>query len=124
MKNTDGKPVPDMELARGEFGLWQQGVHIGGELVGEPQPDEREVIAKLIGEYYERGQFVSTSSAANAPTGVHASLKGDPRWPRKLRKAKQTNEVLRDMERDGIIAKGPVPAPRTERGPSGGRWMP
>jgi hypothetical protein len=120
MKNTDGKPVPDMELARGEFGLWQQGVHLGGALVGEPQPDEREVIAKLIGEYYDRGQFVSASLAANAPTGVHASLKGDPRWPRKLRKAKQTNEVLRDMERDGIIAKEPYQRPNrtwTER------WM-
>lgn len=115
MKNTDGRPVPDMELARGEFGLWQQGVHFGGELAGEPQPDVREVISSLISEYYERGHYLSASLAANAPTGVHASLSGDARWPRRLRKAKQTNEVLRDMEREGILAKEPFQRPNRTR---------
>ncbi|MBK8438306.1 MAG: AAA family ATPase [Rhodobacter sp.] len=111
MKNQDGTPIPDMELARGEFGLWQQDVHIGGNLTGTPEPDPRQVIAELIGEYYDRGQFVSASLAANAPTGTHATLSGDPRWPRRLRKAKQTNEVVRDMERDGILAKEPYQRP-------------
>ncbi|MFN3663692.1 AAA family ATPase [Yoonia sp.] len=95
MKNTDGQPMPDMELARGEFGLWQRGVHFSGDLTGNPEPDPRQVIAELIGEYYDRGQFISTSLAANASTGTHATLSGDPRWPRRLRKAKQTNEVVR-----------------------------
>lgn len=118
MKNTDGKPIPDMELARGEFGLWQQGVHLGGSLVGDPPPDERKVIATLIQQYNDRGQWISASLSANATTGAHASLSGDPRWPRRLRKAKQTNEVLRDMERDGIVAKEPYQRPNrtwTER---------
>lgn len=120
MKNTDGKPVPDRELARDNNGLWQAGVHIGGDLAGEQQQDVREVIATLIREYYEREDFISASLAANAPTGAHASLSGDPRWPRKLRRAKQTNEVLRDMVRDGILAKEPYKRPNRT---TGERWM-
>ncbi len=51
MKNTDGQPIPDMELSRGAFGLWQrQGVSFGGGLAGSPEPDPKTVIAQLIRE--------------------------------------------------------------------------
>lgn len=107
MKDQDGDRIDDMEVTNADEGVWALGVTIGGALVGEAPVDHRVVIAQLIQEHYDRGEWITTSFSANAPTGAHASLKGDPRWPRKLKKAAQTNEVLRDMLRDGTLGKEP-----------------
>lgn len=112
MKNQDGKPVPDMELIRGEFGLWHPAVEYSGLHRQSPEPENHAAtLAQLVKEAYDRGQYISASMAPNASTGLHATLSSAPGWPRRLRKAKQTNEVLREMERNGILAKEPYQRP-------------
>lgn len=111
MKHQDGKPLDDMQVTNHDGGVWELAATFGGALAGEDPADQRQVIAQLIQEHYDRGDWITTSMAPNAPTGAHASLKGDPRWPRKLKKASQTNEVLRDMLRDGVLGKEPFQKP-------------
>lgn len=120
MKNTDGPPAPDRELARDNNGLWRPGVHIGGELAREAEPDPRLTVAALIRDAYDRGQFVTTSLSPNATTGVHGMLSGHPEWPRRLRKAKQTKDVVLGLERDGILGREPFAKPDRH---TGERWF-
>lgn len=102
MKNQDGANMPEMELQRGEWGLWQLGVQIGGDLAPGSALDHAPTILRLIGEYYARGKYISTSVAPNAPTGVYATLKGDPAFPQGLNR-KRTAEAVRDLERSGAL---------------------
>jgi hypothetical protein len=119
MKNQDGQTSPDMDLQRGEWGLWQLGVQLGGDFAPSDKPDYGTAIARLIGEYYDRGHFISASLAPNAPTGVYATLKGDPAFPSGLTK-KRTNEVVRTLKREGILTEEPYKRPNRS---SAERWM-
>lgn len=100
-KNQDGPPAPDMELARGLHGMLQVAVQFQGDLAQQKE-DRAKAILTLIDEYYQRGEFMSTSPAANAPTGVFATLKGDPAFPRSLNWKKTTN-IVRDLVRAGEL---------------------
>jgi hypothetical protein len=105
MKNQDGQPMPDMELQRGEFGLWQLGgVVLGGDLAPGDKTDHSATIARLIGEYYDRGQYMSASLAAQASTGVYPTLKGDPSFPQGLSR-KRTADIVRGLKRNGVLAE-------------------
>lgn len=106
MKNQDGPADPDMELTRGPHGLWQMGVHIDQTTLLEGRPDHGTVLARLIADHYGRGAYMSTSLAPQATTGVFATLKGDPQFPRGLSR-KRTADILRDLERDGVLTREP-----------------
>jgi hypothetical protein len=87
----------------------------------EDDEDHAQTILNLIGEYYDRGQYVSVSLAPNATTGVYNILNGDPRFPRKLLgkhgKKKITN-IVRDLQRNGELVKEPyrrIGGGKTER---------
>lgn len=110
MKNQDGPPAPDMELQRGGGGLWQLAVEIAGELAARSQLDHGPTIARLIAKYYERGEFMSTSLAAQATTGVYSTLKGDPDFPKGLTR-KRTADFVRDLKRSGILVEEPYQRP-------------
>ena len=110
-----------MELARDLSGLWLPAVQFSGDLAGHNTPlDHRVIFAQLIQEYYDRGQFIETSLAANSSKGAHVVLHGDPRFPAKLKKAKQTADVIRGMERDGTLAQEPMRLPNRH---TGWRWV-
>lgn len=104
MKNQDGVPNPDMELTRGQHGLWQVGVQFSGTLAQKDETGHGSALLSLIAEYYERGTYISTSLAPQASTGVYATLKTDPRFPRGLNR-KRTEELVRQLERDCSIVK-------------------
>lgn len=106
MKNQDGPPADDLELQRGEWGLWQLGVQICGEFKRDDIPDVATLLTQLIGDYYSRGKYISTSFAPQATTGVYDTLKGDPAFPRGLSK-KRTSDVVRSLERDGALVVEP-----------------
>jgi len=102
MKHQDGVPDPDMELMRGQHGLWQIAATFGGELAREAEPDHRETLLRLIEECAARGKSISTSLAPQATTGVYATLSGDPAWPRSLTR-KRTAALVRELERAGDL---------------------
>lgn len=104
MKHQDGVPEPDMALIRGQCGLWQIAATFGGELARDGEPDHAETLLTLIGEYYHRAIYISTSLAPQATTGVFATLKGDPRWPKTLTK-KRVEALVRQLERDGELLR-------------------
>jgi hypothetical protein len=106
MKNQDGPPAADLELQRGEWGLWQLGVEIGAEFKRDDISDVATLLFQLIGDYYSRGKYISTSFAPQATTGVYDTLKGDPAFPRGLSK-KRTSDVVRSLERDGALVVEP-----------------
>ena len=118
MKNQDGETMPDMEVQRGEGGLWQLGVQISGDLAPGNAADHAATIFRLIGEYCAKGKSISASLAPNATTGVYATLKGDPTFPAGLSR-KRTNDIVRDLERNGALVIEPYQ--RTNRTP-GERW--
>jgi len=112
MKNQDGKKLDAMEVTNEDGGLWRQSVEFAGDLApGSAQEDPAVTLFRLISEYYDRGQYINVSLSPNSKKGVHAVLSGDPRWPPKLRRAKQTEGVVRDMERNGNLAKEPYKTP-------------
>lgn len=119
MKNQDGPPAPDMELLRGEYGLWQLGVEFGGAFAPQTGTDYAATIVRLIGEYYGREQYMSASLAPQATTGVYETLKGDPEFPRGLSR-KKTSSIIRDLKRDGVLVEEPYKRPNRT---SGERWM-
>ena len=119
MKNQDGQPAPDMELLRDESGLWRLGIRIDVDALTGNGADHAATIARLIQGYYARGTYISTSLAPNAPTGAYATLKNDPQFPSGLSK-KRTIELVRRLERDGILSKEPYQ--RANRGWAE-RWM-
>lgn len=119
MKNQDGQPAPDMELLRDESGLWRPGIRIDVDALTGNGAGHAPTIARLIQGYYARGTFISTSLAPNAPTGAYATLKNDPQFPSGLSK-KRTIELVRRLERDGILSKEPYQ--RANRGWAE-RWM-
>lgn len=103
MKNQDGPPDPDMVLSRGSDGFWQIGAaDISALYPAADLPDHGPALLTLIESYYQRGTFVSTSLAPQATSGVFATLKGDPDFPRGLTK-KQTDGLVRQLERDGAL---------------------
>lgn len=104
MKNQDGAPKPDMELHRGPYGLWLQEVQFGGNLLTPPNADHGPALLELIESHYRQGNFLSTSLAPQASSGVYAVLKTDPRFPPGL-KRKQTDALVRKLERDGLLVK-------------------
>lgn len=118
MKNQDGETMPDMEVQRGEWGLWQLGTHITGALAPSNAADHAPTILRLIGEYCARGKSISASLAPNATTGVYATLKGDEAFPQGLTR-KRTNDIVRDLERSGALVVEPYQ--RANRSP-GERW--
>lgn len=104
MKNQDGPPNPDMVLFRGLNGFWQIGVaDISALIPVVEQPDYGPTLLRLIASYYQRGTSISTSFAANATTGVYATLKDDPDFPRGLNR-KKTDALVRQLQRDGALA--------------------
>jgi RecA-family ATPase len=103
MKNQDGVPDPDMELMRGQYGLWQIATSFTGELAREGEADHRETVLRLIEDYSARGKSISTSLAPQATTGVYATLSGDPAWPRSLTR-KRTAVLVRELERAGDLS--------------------
>lgn len=119
MKNQDGTPEPDMELIQGLHGLWQPAVQFGGTLAQKDETDHGLALLSLIGEYYAKGSYISTSLAPQATTGAYAMLNGDPRFPRGLTR-KRTEELVRHLERDGRIRKEEYK--RANRG-TGERWV-
>ncbi|WP_312784454.1 AAA family ATPase [Brevundimonas sp.] len=104
MKNQDGPPDPDMELVRGPCGLWHLGKHALGDLSPQDDSAHVETLLTLIGAYYERGSYMSTSFAPQATTGVYLTLKDDPQFPRGLSR-KRTEKLVRQLERDGRLVK-------------------
>lgn len=121
MKNQDGVTRPDLELQRGEWGLWQLGVEIGGDLaVGtHAGTDHAATLVRLIGEYYARGKYISASLAAQATTGAYAVLKDDPEFPKGLKRKRMT-DLVRGLERDGVLVAEPYKRPNRTLGE---RWM-
>ncbi|SKC02534.1 AAA family ATPase [Sphingopyxis flava] len=112
MKNQDGVTQPDLQLQRGEWGLWQLAVEIGDDLAlgVNAGTDHAATLARLIGEYYARGKYISTSLAPQASTGAYAMLKDDPEFPQGL-KRKRTIDLMRGLERDGVLAAEPYQRP-------------
>jgi len=49
---------------------------------------------------------MSASLAPQATTGVYATLKGDPAFPKGLSR-KRTNELVRTLKRDGVLIEEP-----------------
>ena len=119
MKNQDGLPLPDKELQRGDFGLWQMDVTIGGALSPTDVPDYEDAVVRLIRKYYERHEYMSTSLAPQAQTGVYSTLKGDPEFPRGLNR-KKTTEIVRTLKRNGMIVEEPYKRPNRSWGE---RWV-
>lgn len=104
MKNQDGPPDPDTVLSRGSDGFWQVGAaDISALLPAVEQLNHGPALLALIASYYQRGIFMSTSLAPQATSGVFATLKGDPDFPKGLTK-KGTDALLRQLERDGALA--------------------
>lgn len=106
MKNQDGPPMPDLELLRGDTGLWFPAVQFTGKLAHKEDRKPDEVLLKLIGKHYSAGSFMSTSLAPQASTGVHAVLKADEDFPRWLTK-KRTADVVRTLEQQGKLIREP-----------------
>lgn len=102
MKNQDGENMPEMDVQRGEFGLWQLGVEIGGDLAAGNVEDQAATVLRLIRDYCAKGKSISTSLSHNAPSGVYATLNGDPAFPQGLNR-KRTNAIVRDLERSGAL---------------------
>jgi hypothetical protein len=104
MKNQDGPPDPDSRLERGLHGLWQVGVEFTGTLAFRDETDHGPAVLRLIADYYARGTYMSTSFAPQAHTGVFATLRSDPGFPKGLSR-KRTTELVRQLERDGMLTK-------------------
>jgi RecA-family ATPase len=104
MKNQDGPPDPDMELMRAQHGLWQIAVTFGGNLAQKDETDHGTTLLKLIADHYQGGIFMSTSLAPQASTGVYATLKGAPGFPRGLTR-KRVEALVRQLERDGLLVR-------------------
>lgn len=122
MKNQDGVPIPDIELERGEHGLWfvsgtTPEVGFGGQLAPE-KVDHSETLLTLIDAYYQREQWISTSLASNSSTGVFATLSSDPEFPRALNKQK-TDKLLRQLIREGKLTEEKY---RRSQGGQATRW--
>lgn len=118
MKNQDGPPAPDMEILRQDTGFWIPAVQIVGNM--ERGGDYAPAIVRLIREYYERGQWISSSMAPNATTGVFQTLKGDPGFPPLSRK--RTDDLVRQLEREQKLAKEEYR--RSGGGGRAERWKP
>jgi RecA-family ATPase len=101
MKNQDGPPAPDMEVLRQDTGFWIPAVQISGSM--ERGGNYAPTILRLIREYYERGQWISTSLAPQATTGVYQTLKGDPNCPPIGRK--RLDDLIRNLERDQQLVR-------------------
>jgi AAA domain len=110
MKNQDGPPDPDMLLERGLHGLWQVGVTFTGTLAFKDETDHGPTVLRLISEYYRRATYISTSLAPQAHTGVYATLRSDPSFPKGMSR-KRTTELVRQLQRDGMLT-----AERYQRG--------
>lgn len=97
-KSNHGRRSAEIELAWTPEGVL---VHAGGGVrQSVPTPEElQQSILGLIRSRYERGQYISTSLAPNAPSGAYATLIADPAYPRHLSKA-QLATLLRQA-RDG-----------------------
>jgi hypothetical protein len=107
MKNQDGPPDPDLVLSRGLDGFWQvDAADLSALLPSTEQPDHGPALLRLIASYYQRGQFISTSLAPNATTGVFATLNGDPEFPRGLSR-KKTEALVRKLQRVGLLVEEP-----------------
>lgn len=61
-------------------------------------------VLKLIDEYTQRGQSISTSLAPQATTGVFSTLKGDPAFPPGLDR-ETTCQIVRDAQRLGVLVE-------------------
>ena len=101
MKNQDGPPTPDIAPVRQPNGFWQTAVSFIGGM--ERGGDYAPTVLRLIGEYYERGQWISTSLADNATSGVYSTLKSDPHFP-PLGK-KRTADLVRKLEREQKLTR-------------------
>jgi hypothetical protein len=121
MKNQDGPPDPDMVLSRGMDGLWQIGLADISALLAEAeqQPDYGATLLRLITSYYERGMSISTSFAPNASTGIFATLRNDPDFPRGLSKRK-TDALVRELQRNGALVSETYKKPNRA---TAGRWL-
>lgn len=109
MKNQDAQPTDDIEVSRNERGFWERGpgVTISRNVARLPgEEDPADVIVRLIGEYYERGKYITTSLAPQNKRGAWAVLSGDPQFPSKL-KLKGLEKILRQLERDGQLGSEP-----------------
>jgi RecA-family ATPase len=104
MKNQDGPPDPDMELIRTQHGLWQIAATFGGNFAQKDESDRGATLLRLIAEHYERGTYMSTSLAPQASTGVYATLKDAPGFPRGLTR-KRVEALVRQLERDCLLVK-------------------
>ncbi|NTT85737.1 AAA family ATPase [Tabrizicola fusiformis] len=112
MKNQDGKPLDDFALTNANYGVWQPLASFGGQFapgprVSTPPPNHGPVIAQLIQEHYERGQYITASNAPNAPNGPYAVLQHDPKFPVALKRAKraasETVGVVQRLQREGVL---------------------
>ena len=98
-KNQDAEPIPEIEL------FWDKS---GRLALGSPssaqthRQDYSELFLKLIDERYQRGQFMSTSVAPQASTGVYASLKDDEQFPKELTRA-ATNAIVQSLVASGRL---------------------
>ncbi len=89
-KSNHGRMSEPIELA------WtQDGMLDLAEKIPEPSLLEAtDVILSLIQELYEKGQWISTSFAAQATTGAYATLCGHPSFPPGLNR-KSLESLLR-----------------------------
>jgi hypothetical protein len=117
MKNQDGPGAPDMEVVRQDTGFWTPAVSFSG--MNERGCDYAPIVLRLIGEYYERRKWISTSLAANATTGVFPTLKGDPNFPPLDRK--RTEAIVRQLEREQKLEPEEY---RRNNGGKAERWKP
>nr|RDS94489.1 hypothetical protein DWF04_18385 [Cereibacter sphaeroides f. sp. denitrificans] len=128
MKNQDGKPLDDMVLTNSPDGIWQQSASFGGQFAPGPRaitppPNHGPVIAQLIQEHYERGQYITASTAPNAPNGPYAVLQHDPLFPPELKRAKraasETVAVVQRLQREGVLE---VEAYKNDQRKNAVRW--
>jgi len=118
-KSNHGRRSADIFLAWSPEGVL---MHAGGGVhIPAATPDElRERVLTLIRTRYEQGMFISTSLAANAPTGAYASLSADPAFPPQLDKARLA-ALLRQAQADGLLQVELYESP-TRRGHRVERW--
>jgi RecA-family ATPase len=111
MKNQDGPVAADIELLRDEHGFWFRPGDMGvaplveqaEAMVAQARLDPVQGILNLIDKYYQREKWIGTSLAANASTGVFATLKGDPEFIALKVSKKRTESIVRQLERDGML---------------------
>ncbi len=97
-----GPLLPPLLLHWPEDGVPELEPQVGGHLAALARSNELRALLRLIHEFSERGEWIST--AITSAASASRLLAGEPAYPKNRRPA-EIQALLRDAERDGLIER-------------------